>query len=583
MTQTTVAAGSEDHGRAGAALERRAATIQVETDRPLGTIDRNIYGHFLEGNFFGNIQGGVFDAGSPLSFQEPGVTQGLRRDVVEALRALGVPVCRWPGGNYASAYHWEDGIGPREKRPRRLELTWGGQDGSGREEDNQFGTDEFLTWCRLVGAEPYLNNSCRSVEEAVRWVEYTNHGGDTHYSRLRGENGHAEPYGVTYWGIGNEVYGAWQMGHRSAAQYASDAREHALFMRKVDPGLKLIGVGWNADRSGAWTRELLRQAGGLLDYVSIHLYGASQHLFTLPGGDDEFETTVAQSLYFERELADYANLVALEARRVGVARPLALALDEWNIRHLEPPAWPGPQPGDDGGVAPRDLPSGASRDPRFEEGIVRRRMRVNRWSPRTAADSLFYAGVFHALQRLSGHAVPVAMANTVNLVNANGLLAVRPGGLVKSATYHVWDLFQNHTGPIALPVVTESPAVLRPVRQGATTDAEGQLLTRPGMVPYLDVAATLSEDRRTLGLSVINRHRTDAIDAQLVVDGLASCVPPRAGALAIGADVTDVLAANSISAPDSVALRDLGSVEVSEGRYAFLPHSLTLLSFALAG
>jgi len=108
------------------------ATIQIDTRRELGRIDRKIYGHFLEANFFGNIHGGVFDPDSPLSIQEPGVTQGLRRDVIEACRALGLPVVRWPGGNYASAYHWEAGIGPREQRPRRLELTWGGQDGQAR-------------------------------------------------------------------------------------------------------------------------------------------------------------------------------------------------------------------------------------------------------------------------------------------------------------------------------------------------------------------------------------------------------------------------------------------------------------------
>jgi alpha-N-arabinofuranosidase len=257
-----------------------------------------------------------------------------------------------------------------------------------------------------------------------------------------------------------------------------------------------------------------------------------------------------------------------------VTRPLALALDEWNIRHLEPAAWPSPRPGDDGGIAPRELPA---TDPHSTG-----RLRVNRWSPRTAADALFYAGDFHAIHRLCGHAVPVTMANTVNLVNANGLLAVRPGGVVKSATYHVWDLFQNHTGPIALPVVVEGPAVLRPVRRGAVTDAEGQLLTSPGLVPYLDVAATLPEDRTALHVSVINRHRTDAIAAQLVVDGRTAGVPPRAQALALAADVPDVLATNALDAPDRVALRDLGTVEVAQGRYAFPPHSITLLSFALA-
>lgn len=555
------------------------ATIEIETRRELGRIDRRIYGHFLEGNFFGNIHGGVFDEGSPLSIQESGAAQGLRRDVIEACRALGLPIVRWPGGNYASAYHWEDGTGPREARPRRLELTWGREPGNPlREEDNRFGTDEFLAWCALVGTEPYLNASARSVEEAVRWVEYANYPGDTYYSGLRARNGHPEPYGVRYWGIGNEVYGAWQMGHRTAAQYAADAREHALFMRKVDPDLRLVAVGRGRERalrdSGEdWTRAVLREAGPLVDYVSIHLYGASRHLYTFLQGEDEFETTVGQALYFETELRQYADLVALEARRAGVARPLALALDEWNIRHLEPADWPVPQPGADGGVAPRETPP-------VDAATVRHR-RVNRWSPRTAADALFYAGVFHAMQRLAGHTVPVGIANTVNLVNANGLLAVRPGGLVTAATYHVWDLLQNHTGPIALAVATECPAVVRPVRQGAVTDAEGQLLTRPGLVPYLDVAATLSHDRRTLHVSAINRHRTDAIQAQLVVDGRADGLRGQARARCIGADVEDVLASNSMEAPDRVAVRDLGAVEVAEGRYAFPPHSLTLLSFNL--
>ena len=570
------------------------ATIRIDTRHEAGRIDRRIYGHFLEGHFFGNIQGGVFEEGSPLSNTEPGVTHGLRADVIDACRTLGLPVVRWPGGNYASAYHWEDGIGPRDARPTRLELTWGGQDGMSMEEDNRFGTDEFLAWCALTGAEPYLNINCRSVEEAVRWLEYTNYAGRSHYADLRRQNGHAEPYGVSIWGIGNEVYGPWQMGYRGADKYAADAREHALFMRKVDPSIRLVGVGLGRGEAGeVWTRALLRRAGSLLDYVSIHLYGASRHLFSAgqhagqgasasDSGDDEFETTVAQSLYFEEELRDYAGLVALEAQRAGITRPLALTLDEWNIRHLEPHSWPIPRPGDDGGIAPRDIPSDAPADPRVDATTGRNRMRVNRWSPRTAADALFYAGVFHAMQRLAGHTVPVGMANTVNLINANGLLAVRPGGLVKSTTYHVWDLLQNRTGPIALPVIVEGPGILRAVRQGAQTDTDGQPLSRPGLVPYLDAAATFSEDRRTLHLSVINRHRTDAISARLLADEHGDGLPPRAQTVQLGTDVDEVLASNSITSPDRVALRDLGTVEVPDGQYTFPPHSLTLLTFSLA-
>jgi len=563
------------------------ATIRIDTRHETGRIDRRIYGHFLEGHFFGNIQGGVFDEGSPFSISEPGVTHGLRADVIDACRTLGLPVVRWPGGNYASAYHWEDGIGPRDARPTRLELTWGGQDGMSMEEDNRFGTDEFLAWCALTGAEPYLNNTCRSVEEAVRWLEYTNYAGRSHFADLRRKNGHPEPYGVSIWGIGNEAYGPWQMGYRGPEQYAADAREHALFMRKVDPSVRLVGVGLGRGEAGeVWTRALLRRAGSLLDYVSIHLYGASRHLFTAGQGacssDDEFETTVAQALYFEEALRDYADLVALEAQRAGVTRPLALTLDEWNIRHLEPHSWPVPHPGEDGGIAPRDIPADASIDSHLDAATGRRRMRVNRWSPRTAADALFYAGVFHAMQRLAGHTVPVGMANTVNLINANGLLAVRPGGLVQSATYHVWDLLQNRTGPIALPVAVEGPSILRGVRQGAQTDIDGQLLSRPGLVPYLDASATFSEDRRTVQLSVINRHRTDAIAVRVLADEHGDGLPPRAQTVQLGADVDEVLASNSITSPDRVALRDLGTVEVPDGQYTFPPHSLTLLTFSLA-
>ena len=142
------------------------------------------------------------------------------------------------------------------------------------------------------------------------------------------------------WGLGNEVYGRWQMGHRPAAQYAADAREHALFMRAVDPGLRLVAVGSGPgermeDQEG-WTRQVLRQAGPLVDYLSIHLYGASRHLWTAPGGEDEYQTTVDQALYFEQELRGLRRSGGAGSAAGGSRRPLALALDEWNIRHLEP-------------------------------------------------------------------------------------------------------------------------------------------------------------------------------------------------------------------------------------------------------
>ncbi|MGH3424820.1 MAG: alpha-L-arabinofuranosidase C-terminal domain-containing protein [Nocardioidaceae bacterium] len=542
------------------------ATIAIDTRRPIGTIDGNIYGHFLESAFFGNIEGGVFDEGSPLALDGPEPRSGLREDVATLCRDLGVPVVRWPGGNFASPYHWEDGIGPRADRPRRLELAWGS------EETNRFGTDEFLAWCAETGAEPYLVHSARDVDDAVRWVEYTNYGGDTAYTRKRAANGHPEPYGVRYWGIGNEVYGRWQMGHRPATEYAAAAREHAAFMRSVDPSIKLVGVGipWQQEE---WTRPVMERVGGLLDYVSMHLYAASTHRYT---GDD-YDDVVAQALYFEQQIGEYAGVVARQAARAGVDRPLALALDEWNIRHLEPADWPEPQPADDGGVVPREVPAAEEAPARF---------RVNRWSPRTLADALCYAGVFHALHRASGLAVPPTMANVVNLVNANGLVVARPGGATRSASYHVWDLYQNHTGRIAIPASVEGPARSAQLRQGDNRDGSGGFATRPGTVPYLDVSATLTADRTSLRLAVINRHRSESIRARLVLDGTDGAMPRHGTARILGADGRgeggeDLHASNSLTDPDRVALRDAGAVDLAAGEYEFPAHAITLLSIPL--
>ncbi|MGZ0145867.1 alpha-L-arabinofuranosidase C-terminal domain-containing protein [Kribbella sp. WER1] len=525
-----------------------AATIDIHSDRQ-HAIDPMIYGHFLESAFFGNIDGGVFDEGSPLAYGGDDVRSGLRKDVIALCQELGLPVVRWPGGNFTSAYHWEDGIGPRTGRPRRLELAWGS------EEDNHFGTDEFLAWCAEVGTEPYLAHSCRDVDEAVRWVEYTNYAGDTEYTRRRGR----APYGVKYWGLGNEVYGDWQMGHRPAAAYAADAAEHARFMRGVDPALKFIAVG-QADAH--WTETVLRAVGNQIDYLSFHLYGATTQQFD---GAAEYDAIVAQSLYFEQQLVEYSDLVGALAARAGVDRPLGLALDEWNIRHVEPASWPEPQPSDDGGTVPRGV-DGLPTHPAH---------RVNRWSPRTLADALFYAGVFHALHRMGGREVPVTMANTVNLLNANGVIVARPNGSVRAATYHVWDLFQNHLGPIALAADVRSPGRLAAVRQGDERDHRGEFRSVPATVPDLDVSATT--DGQTIRVAVINRHRDDTIGAALTLDGRREALPSRCAVMRLSAD--DVLASNSLSAPDTVALRDLGTVDL-DGSYEFPPHSITLLSFA---
>ena len=264
---------------------------------------------------------------SARSGRRPAHGTACATDVLKLCRELGLPVVRWPGGNFTSPYRWEDGIGPREERPRRLELAWGG------EESNRFGTDEFLTWCAEVG-DGRLPRAQRSGCRGRRAL------GGIHQLRRR-HRLHPPPcrertpgaLRVRYWGLGNEAYGPWQFGHRSAQAYASAAREHGRFMRKVDPSIKLVGVGipWQQEE---WTRPVLEQTANLVDYLSLHLYAASTHLYT---GDNDFEAVVAQPLYFEQQIARLRRTWWPRSRGVRDRNGRSgLALDEWNIRHLEP-------------------------------------------------------------------------------------------------------------------------------------------------------------------------------------------------------------------------------------------------------
>jgi alpha-N-arabinofuranosidase len=542
------------------------ATIRIDGGRE-HRVPVEIYGHFLESAFFGNIEDGVFDEGSPSSVVGSGALDGCRQDVIDVCRQLGLPVVRWPGGNFASGYHWEDGTGPRDARPRRLELAWR------TEESNRFGTPEFLAWADAVGTErmptaPYLHHGARSVDDAVRWVEYTNWAGDTEYTRRRAADGHPEPYGVRWWGVGNEVYGAWQMGRRDAAQYVKDAAEHVRFMRKVDPAIRFIACGWERQE---WIDTVVRGLGDKVDAFSLHLYGVDHHL--VDPSEHEFDQVVAQSLYFEQSIGAFADEIARTAASAHIDRPLGIVMDEWNNRHLEPSSWPEPEPGARGGTADR-----GRLDPDHDS-----RRRVNRHSPRTLADALMYAGVFHAMHRAAGHEVPVIMANAVNLVNANGIIQVRPDGVIRTPVFHLWSLYQNHLGRRALGVEVTAPSTTRAVRLGAAhADAYGVAPTRHAAVALLDVTAARSDDGTELTLGVVNRSARNAIDTTIVLDGRTTALPSRAHALTIGADATDLFATNSLDAPDEVGIRENHDAAVSDGRYTFPAHSITVLRFRLA-
>jgi alpha-N-arabinofuranosidase len=283
--------------------------IAIDPGRVLGQVDRNVFGGFVE-HLGRCIYGGLYEEGSPLSDD-----RGFRKDVLNLLRELRLGVLRWPGGNFVSNYHWQDGIGPKDERPPRPELAWGGT------ESNRFGTDEFLTYCAELGTEPYicLNMGTGTLAEALAWLEYCNGGRDTYWANRRRQYGRAEPYRVKLWGLGNEMYGEWQVGAMSAEEYVREATRWARALKYLDHDIQLVScgkTGWNE-----WDRIVIEGMAHLVDYHSIHIYT----------GSEDYWTNVLQPHQAERAIRSAIGHIRHTAYRRKIANPPKIAYDEWNV------------------------------------------------------------------------------------------------------------------------------------------------------------------------------------------------------------------------------------------------------------
>ncbi len=240
-------------------------TISVHTQFVIGEVDPRIFGGFLE-HMGRAVYQGLYDPDSAHADEN-----GFRTDVCEALRRLKMTVVRYPGGNFASGYHWEDGVGPREKRPTVRELAWNSI------EPNHFGTDEFIALARKMDWTPMLtvNLGTGTPEEARNWLEYCNSSPGTRYSDMRAANGSVDPHGVKLWCLGNEMDGEWQLGHVPAEQYAIRAQQAARMMKDTDPSVELVACGScgiHMPTYMEWDRKVLGHLGNLADYVSLHRY-----------------------------------------------------------------------------------------------------------------------------------------------------------------------------------------------------------------------------------------------------------------------------------------------------------------------
>jgi alpha-N-arabinofuranosidase len=292
------------------------AKVLVDRDFAIGDTDPRLFGAFVE-HLGRCVYGGIFEPGHPTAD-----ARGFRGDVLELVRELAPTIMRYPGGNFVSGYDWEDGVGPVENRPRRLDLAWMST------EPNTFGTNEFMDWCRLTGIEPMLavNLGTRGADAARRFVEYCNHPGGTTLSDLRKEHGWEKPHAVKFWCLGNEMDGPWQMETKTAWQYGRTAVEAAKMMRWVDPSLILSACGSssrNMPTFGAWEQEVLEQTFDYVEFISLHTY-----LNNYNGDTAAFLASPDLMDSFIDEVVAIADSVAAKRRST---KRIMLSFDEWNV------------------------------------------------------------------------------------------------------------------------------------------------------------------------------------------------------------------------------------------------------------
>lgn len=311
-------------------LFAQKATIKIDIDRIIGEIDPKIYGVFMEPIHFdgrrmglpdsvdfNTLYGNLYDPDSPLADEN-----GFRSDYIEAMKELKITNMRWPGGNFVMGYNWQDGIGPKDQRPARINLAWGGI------ENNHVGTDEWIALNKAIGSENIIcvNLGLATIQDACYWVEYCNYKKGTYYSDLRAKNGHPKPYGIKIWDLGNEVDGApWELGYKCAEDYVKIAREAAKAMRSVDNTIKLVASGSSYyEPTGQWVewnRKVLTGLGDMIDYISIHRYWENS--------PDYYAFMGQSAMDFEEKITvTAAEIEAIRAMK-GFSNPIYISFDEW--------------------------------------------------------------------------------------------------------------------------------------------------------------------------------------------------------------------------------------------------------------
>jgi alpha-N-arabinofuranosidase len=429
------------------------ATAVLDPQFTVAPVPQYLFGSLVE-HMGRCVYGGIFEPGHP----ESGL-DGQRLDVLKLTRELGVTLVRYPGGNFVSGYHWEDGVGPVEDRPTRLDLAWHSV------EPNTFGLDEFMVWAREAQVEPMMavNLGTRGITEACALLEYANHPRGTRWSDLRRSHGVPDPYGIRLWCLGNEMDGSWQVGHKTARDYGLLAAETAKAMRSLDPDLQLVVCGSSNTTMpsfGAWEAEVLEHTYDHVDYLSLHAYFAHN-----PGDRAGFlASATAMDTFIDAVTATADHVGAKKRSR----RKLQLSFDEWNLWYQHRPA----------------TMTGASADWEIGPRLIE--------DEYTVEDAVVVGNLLMSLLR---HSDRVGVACLAQLVNVIAPIRTEPDGSAwRQTIFH----------PFALTARYARGDVLRVEPRSSVIDGGSA-----GDVPAIDVVATHDPGSGDLTVLAVNRHPTE--------------------------------------------------------------------------
>jgi alpha-N-arabinofuranosidase len=453
-----------------AQVSRGPARAVILQSRTRTDFDRRLFGAFLE-HLGRAIYTGVYEPGSPRAD-----ANGFRTDVIAEVKGLGVPVMRYPGGNFVSGYNWLDGVGPKKQRPTVLERAWNSL------ETNQFGTNEFIEWCKRVNTEPLLafNLGTGTPETAVAYVEYCNLDKGTKWSELRRSHGYDAPHNVRYWCLGNEMDGPWQMGHMSARDYGQKARDAARQIRVIDRGLQLVACGSSNTAMPTylvWDREVLEECYDQVDGISLHNYYGNTQALT----GNSSARYLALNLDMERQIREIAAVADyVQALRKSPKR-LWLSFDEWNV-------WYRARSGDftDGKRAFA---------PKLLEEVY------------NLEDALLVGGFVNTLLRQSDRVRVACLAQILNVIAP---LVTNETSVLRQSIYYpyAWALQYARGKVLDLFVESETyPITAAGLRPDVAHDDQ---------VPFVDVAATIDSSSGRASVLMLNRDLQG--DREVVLD-----------------------------------------------------------------